>query len=132
MKGEQLTPAEFRGFTRAVVQTQTAVTGNSESYEFGEGRCGGEAPFAPRINAEDEDDGYLVSFVIGENAGKSECVVIDAKRIADGPVARIALPHKICSGTHACWADRAFLVSHADHAGANTEVRTSDRYRPAR
>jgi carotenoid cleavage dioxygenase len=34
--------------------------------------------------------------------------VIDAKRFADGPVCRIALPHKICSGTHAHWAGRPF------------------------
>jgi carotenoid cleavage dioxygenase len=35
--------------------------------------------------------------------------LLDAARIQDGPVCRIALPHKICSGTHAYWADRARL-----------------------
>jgi carotenoid cleavage dioxygenase len=94
----------FTGFVKHDLET-----GASESYELGDGRYGSEAPFAPRIGATEEDDGYLVSFVIDENAGKSECVLLDAKRIADGPVARIALPHKICSGTHACWADRQFL-----------------------
>ena len=34
-----------------------------------------------------------------------ECVLIDAQNIADGPVCRIILPHRISSGTHACWAD---------------------------
>ena len=65
----------------------------------------------PRVNAEDEDDGYLVSFVTNENAGTSECILIDAKRFADGPVWRIALPHKICSGTHAHWARRPFRTA---------------------
>jgi carotenoid cleavage dioxygenase-like enzyme len=46
--------------------------------------------------------------VTDENTGTSECIVIDAKRFADGPVCRIALPHKICSGTHAHWAGRPF------------------------
>jgi carotenoid cleavage dioxygenase len=94
----------FTGFVKHDLET-----GESESYELGEGRYGSEAPFAPRIGGKDEDDGYLVSFVIDEDRGTSECVLIDAKRIADGPVVRIALPHKICSGTHACWADREFL-----------------------
>jgi len=94
----------FTGFVKHDLETRT-----SESYELGEGRYGSEAPFAPRIGGVDEDDGYLVSFVIDENRGTSECVLIDAKRLKDGPVVRIALPHKICSGTHACWADRQFI-----------------------
>ena len=77
---------------------------------LGPGRYGSEAPFAPRIGGTAEDDGYLLSFVTDETTGTSECVLLDAARIQDGPVCRIALPHKICSGTHACWADRAQLV----------------------
>jgi carotenoid cleavage dioxygenase len=69
-----------------------------------------EAPFAPKVGGKDEDDGYLVSFLTDENTQTSECVLIDAKRIEDGPVCRIALPHKLCSGTHAVWADRAMLA----------------------
>ncbi|MCR6644406.1 MAG: carotenoid oxygenase family protein [Terricaulis sp.] len=61
------------------------------------------------MNAKDEDDGYLVSFIIDENTSTSECVLIDCKRFEEGPVVRIALPHKISSGTHSCWADRAFI-----------------------
>jgi hypothetical protein len=44
-----------------------------------------------------------------EAHGRSECLILDARRLADGPVARIALPHKICSGTHSVWADRRFI-----------------------
>ncbi len=73
------------------------------------GRYGSEAPFAPRISAVDEHDGYLVSFIIDENRGTSECILIDAKRFADGSVCRIALPHKLSSGTHAHWVDRTSL-----------------------
>lgn len=85
------------------------ATGQSWELNLGENEYASEAPFAPRIDAKDEDDGYLVSFITNENRGTSECVLIDAKRIQDGPVCRIALPHKICSGTHAHWASRPFL-----------------------
>lgn len=68
-----------------------------------------ETPFAPRVSGTAEDDGYLISFVTDENRQASECWIIDARRIEDGPVARIALPHKIKSGTHSTWAPRTAL-----------------------
>jgi carotenoid cleavage dioxygenase len=81
-------------------------SGKTQSYQLGEARYGSEAPFAPRVNAKSEDDGYLVSFITDENHGTSECVLLDAQHLEDGPVVRIALPHKLCSGTHATWANR--------------------------
>jgi carotenoid cleavage dioxygenase len=89
----------FTGFVK-----NDLMTGERWTYDLGPGRYASEAPFAPRIGGTAEDDGYLVSFVTDENTGTSECVILDAARIQDGPVCRIALPHKICSGTHACWA----------------------------
>ena len=85
-------------------------TGASQSLAFGDGRFGSEAPFAPRVGAVDEDDGYLVSFITDLGEDRSECVVVDAKDIAAGPVCRILLPHRISSGTHACWAGREMLA----------------------
>ncbi|MGH8310558.1 MAG: carotenoid oxygenase family protein, partial [Steroidobacteraceae bacterium] len=92
----------FKGFVKHDLDT-----GKSWKLELGPSRYGSEAPFAPRRDARDEDDGYLVSFVTDERARSSECILIDAKRFEDGPVCRIALPHKICSGTHACWTSRS-------------------------
>nr|WP_315459132.1 carotenoid oxygenase family protein [uncultured Sphingorhabdus sp.] len=96
----------FNGFVKHDLKT-----GESWQVMLDEGRYGSEAPFAPRINAVDEDDGYLVSFVTDENRGTSECILIDCKKFDEGPVCRIQLPHKISSGTHAHWADRAVLRS---------------------
>jgi carotenoid cleavage dioxygenase-like enzyme len=87
-------------------------TGESWTVTLPEGRYASEAPFVPRINAKDEDDGYLVSFIIDENTQTSECILIDCKRFDEGPVVRIALPHKISSGTHSVWADRRFIRDH--------------------
>ncbi len=83
------------------------LTGESWEIRLPEGQYASEAPFAPRINAKDEDDGYLVTFITNENTQRSECLLIDSKRFADGPVCRIELPHKLCSGTHSCWANGA-------------------------
>lgn len=80
-------------------------TGESWQLPFGDERYGSEAPFAPRMNAKDEDDGYLVSFITDMIEDRSECILVDAKDIEAGPVCRIVLPHRISSGTHATWAD---------------------------
>jgi len=85
------------------------LSGESWTYELAPGRYASEAPFAPRIGAVAEDDGYLISFITDENAGTSECILLDAQHIEAGPVCRIALPHKLCSGTHAFWANRETL-----------------------
>jgi len=80
-------------------------TGTSEEISFGPGRYGSETPFAPRVGAKDEDDGYLVSFIADVGNDRSECVLIDAKNFAAGPVCRIVLPERFCSGTHSVWAN---------------------------
>ncbi len=94
----------FTGFVK-----NDLTTGERWIWDLALGRYASEAPFAPRVGATAEDDGYLVSFVTDENTGTSECLVLDAAHIPDGPVCRIALPHKICSGTHAYWAERTAL-----------------------
>jgi carotenoid cleavage dioxygenase-like enzyme len=87
------------------------TTGASQQYLFGEGRFGSESPMAPCHDAKAEDDGYVVSFVSDMLADRSECVVLDARDLAAGPVARIMLPHRISSGTHSCWADASEIES---------------------
>lgn len=84
-------------------------TGQAQAHDFGEGRFGSESPMAPYHDAQTEDDGCVVSFVTDMKADRSECVVLDARDIARGPLARILLPHRISSGTHACWADASEL-----------------------
>lgn len=96
----------FTGFVKTDLETRESMT-----FMLPEGVYASEAPFAPRIGAVDEDDGYLVSFLIDENQGTSECVLLDARDISKGPICRIALPHKISSGTHAVWAGREMLAA---------------------
>ncbi|MBL8642463.1 MAG: carotenoid oxygenase family protein, partial [Rhodospirillaceae bacterium] len=84
-------------------------TGENWSVDLGPDEYASESPFAPRVGAKDEDDGYVVSFTINEAKNRSECLLIDAKRFGDGPICRILLPHKICSGTHSVWAGRELI-----------------------
>ncbi len=84
-------------------------TGENWSVDLGADEFASEAPFAPRVNAKDEDDGYVITFTINEAKNRSECLIIDSKKFAEGPVCRIKLPHKICSGTHSVWASRELI-----------------------
>lgn len=92
-------------FLFAGVVKHDLETGEMQDYYFGSKRYGSEAPFVPRIGAKSEDDGYLVTFISDLKQDRSECVILDAQNIEAGPVCQIILPHRICSGTHACWAD---------------------------
>jgi carotenoid cleavage dioxygenase len=71
-----------------------------------------------------EDSGYLVTFLIDENTGTSECAILDASDVTKGPICRLALPHKICSGTHSVWVEndqlRADAAFHARRFAAGT------------
>ena len=77
--------------------------GSEETLELPEGVYASETVMAPRIGSSAEDDGYLVTFTMDLNADRSECWILDAAQPSDGPIAKVALPERICSGTHAFW-----------------------------
>lgn len=70
---------------------------------FGEGRAGGECVFVPKVNGESEDDGYLLTFVYDEETDGSTCWVMDAKTMAEEPIAIIELPQRVPYGFHGIW-----------------------------
>ncbi len=79
-------------------------TGSEELVTLGEGVYLSETVMAPRVGSTAEDDGYLITFTADVVNDQSECVILDAANPADEPVARIRLPERISSGTHATWA----------------------------
>jgi carotenoid cleavage dioxygenase-like enzyme len=79
-------------------------TGVEETYAYGPGVFGSETAMAPRVGSVAEDDGYVITMITDMNRDLSECLVFDARRISDGPIARIPLPERISSGTHSTWA----------------------------
>ena len=88
----------FNGLTK-----HDTTTGSEEHYPFGDGVFGSETAMAPRIGSTGEDDGYLITLTTDMVNDVSECLVFDAARLSDGPVARLRLPERISSGTHSTW-----------------------------
>ncbi|NNA76493.1 apocarotenoid-15,15'-oxygenase [Pseudomonas lactis] len=84
-------------------------TGSSVAYNPGEGFWFSEAPYAERDNASAEDDGYIVGFVWNGQEERSEVWVLDAQKLADGPLARIILPQRVPHGFHGTWVRDAQL-----------------------
>ena len=89
---------------------QDLLTGRHESVRFGPGVFGSETPFVPRAGAQAEDDGWLVTYVTDMNENRAECWIYAAQSLASGPIARVRLPLRIPSGTHACWANASELI----------------------
>ena len=77
-------------------------TGSAQEYVYGDGVLGSEAPFAPRVGSQGEDDGYVLSFTSAPD-GQSELIILDAADVASGPVARVRMPQRMPLGFHACW-----------------------------
>jgi carotenoid cleavage dioxygenase-like enzyme len=94
----------FDGLTKYDTASQRA-----ETYWFGDGRWGSEAPFAPRPGSSTEDDGYLISYVCDERAGSSEVHILDAAAPSEGPVCRLGIPFRVPLGFHATWIDGSRL-----------------------
>ena len=59
-------------------------------------------PYAPRVGATSEDDGYVVTIMMSTD-GRSESWVFSAKEIERGPLARVRLPSRVPAGFHAKW-----------------------------
>jgi carotenoid cleavage dioxygenase len=78
--------------------------GTEEVVRFDDGVFVSETVMAPRDGSTAEDDGYLVTFASDLVNDRSDCLVFDAAALSDGPVAKIRLPERICSGTHSTWA----------------------------
>jgi carotenoid cleavage dioxygenase-like enzyme len=79
------------------------TSGSAETYWYGDGRWGSEAPFAPRPGSSAEDDGYVLSYVYDEREERSDVEVLDARDVTAGPVCTIRLPVRVPLGFHATW-----------------------------
>ncbi len=77
--------------------------GTEEVVKLPAGVYASETAMAPRVGATAEDDGYLVTFTMDTNRDRSECLVLNAASPNDEPIARISLPERMSSGTHAFW-----------------------------
>nr|CAD1834434.1 unnamed protein product [Ananas comosus var. bracteatus] len=70
--------------------------------------CSG-ATFVPKPGGLEEDEGWIISFVHGEDTDTSQASVriIDAQRFESEPIARITLPQRVPYGFHRTFIPRA-------------------------
>jgi carotenoid cleavage dioxygenase-like enzyme len=79
----------FDGMVRYDLEKNT-----KQRYRFPDGVYASESPIAGE---------YVVTFTTDVRNDRSECQIFREREIERGPIARVRLPHRISSGTHATW-----------------------------
>jgi carotenoid cleavage dioxygenase len=77
--------------------------GTDTQWSYGPNASAGEAVFAADPDGSAEDDGWLLNFATDLSTNTSEFVILDARDIGAGPVARIELPRRVPFGFHGNW-----------------------------
>ncbi|MCY1065119.1 carotenoid oxygenase family protein [Nannocystis sp. RBIL2] len=78
-------------------------TGRERHFGFDPGVYASEVAVVPRPGGAGEGDAWIVTFVSDTVHDLSECQIFAAHDVAAGPIARVRLPERIASGTHATW-----------------------------
>ena len=79
-------------------------TGKQDFWDAGPGASLAECCFAPKSKDSAEGEGYLVGVVTRTNeGGRTDFVILDAQRLADGPLATVKLPVKNPGQIHGWW-----------------------------
>ena len=78
-------------------------TGLRLVHEFGDAHLPGEFVFVPVAPDAEEDQGWLIGFVINTADETTDFMILDARNFAAAPVAAIRLPHRIPPGFHGNW-----------------------------
>ena len=72
----------------------------SDSFDYGPGVLAEEHVFVPRRAPRSEDDGWLIGPYLDYVRGQTGIAVFDARRVADGPVARAWLDYALPLALH--------------------------------
>jgi carotenoid cleavage dioxygenase len=78
-------------------------TGELRAFTYADDETCGEHVFAPDPSGTGEDDGWLLSLVTNETTSSTDLVVLDARDVEAGPVARVHIPRQVPLGFHANW-----------------------------
>jgi len=95
---EDMFTVEFRALVK-----YDHESGSAKRYDYPDGWFASESPFAPKVGATGEDDGYVVTIMTDAATNRSESWVFDAQQIERGPIARVKLPARVPTGFHAKW-----------------------------
>ncbi len=69
----------------------------------GPGERVSEVVFVPRSQGAGEGDGWLVGLLTNGSTSGAELLVFEAEALARGPIARVAIPHRIPVDVHGSW-----------------------------
>jgi carotenoid cleavage dioxygenase-like enzyme len=78
-------------------------SGRMSTFCFGPTSAVSEPVFVPRGETAAEGGGYVLCLVYEEDRDRSCIAVLDAQRVADGPLAGAWLEHRVPMGFHGCW-----------------------------
>jgi len=78
-----------------------AVSGTETRWDPGPAHSSGEWLFVP--TGPQDAEGVVMSFVYDRARDASELVLLDARDVGAGPLARVALPQRVPYGFHATW-----------------------------
>ena len=78
-------------------------SGKAQRFIHGDTVVSGEHVFAPNPAGKAEDDGWLLTMATDRMTEKSELVILDARDLAMGPLARVHIPRRVPLGFHANW-----------------------------
>lgn len=79
------------------------TTGSKTAYQFPAGVTAGEPVFVADPQGKREEDGFLFTFTHEEGSATGSLVILDARDMAAGPIARIHLPRRVPAGLHGSW-----------------------------
>lgn len=77
--------------------------GTRQTHDFGPQRHPCEFMFVPAHPEAQEDEGWLIGFVIDARARATELVILDARRFEAAPQASVRIPHIVPPGFHGNW-----------------------------
>jgi carotenoid cleavage dioxygenase len=84
------------------------ATSKQDFWNAGPGASLAECCFAPKSADAAEGEGYLMGVVTRQNeGGRGDLVILDAQRLADGPVAVVKLPVRAVGQIHGWWVPEA-------------------------
>jgi 8'-apo-carotenoid 13,14-cleaving dioxygenase len=78
-------------------------TGTREAHDFGADRFPGEFVFVPKSADADEDEGWLMGYVVNMGNQTTDLVILNAQDLSGAPQAVITMPHRIPPGFHGNW-----------------------------
>jgi len=97
--------------TRSSIAHLDHATGKTTAWSADADTALQEPCFIPRSETAAEGDGYLITVGTRIKEMRTDVFLLDARRLADGPLATLHLPLRLRPGYHGNWAPRDALAS---------------------